>query len=120
MREELDLYIRARYSLLWVVTSEEQRALQELDSLAQAQRKPLYIWSATTGIVNSATPQRADTTKRDPLSLLSAIIDDREAASGYCATSIPFCATIQWCAVCARLPLAWKPAPRRLSSSALC
>ena len=52
MREELDLYIRARYSLLWVVTSEEQRALQELDSLAQAQRKPLYFWSATTGIVN--------------------------------------------------------------------
>src|SRR5688572_18185478 len=78
MREELDLYIRARYSLLWVVTSEEQRALQELDALAQEQRKPLYIWSATVGIVNSATPQRTDTTKRDPLTLLSAIIEDRE------------------------------------------
>src|SRR5690606_32422368 len=29
--------------------------------------------------VNSATPQRADTTKRDPLALLSAILDEREA-----------------------------------------
>jgi AAA+ superfamily predicted ATPase len=79
MREELDIYIRARYALLWVVTSEEQRALQELEALAQDQRKPLLIWSTTTGLVNSATPQRADTTKRDPLALLSAIIDEHEA-----------------------------------------
>ena len=78
VREELDIYIRARYALLWVVTSEEQRALQELQALAEEQRKPLYVWSATTGIVNSATPQRADTSKRDPLALLTTIIDDRE------------------------------------------
>jgi AAA+ superfamily predicted ATPase len=79
MRQELDVYIRARYTLLWVVTPEEQRALQELVALAEEQRKPLWLWSATSGVVNSATPQRADSTKRDPLALLNAIIDDREA-----------------------------------------
>src|SRR5688500_15711285 len=79
MRQELDVYIRARYALLWVVTPEEQRALQELEALAQEQKKPLFIWSATAGLINSAIPQRADTSKRDPLALLSAIIDEREA-----------------------------------------
>lgn len=79
MREELDIYIRARYALLWVVTFEEQRALQELEALAQEQRKPLFIWSTTVGLTNSATPQRADTTKRDPLALLTAILNEGEA-----------------------------------------
>ena len=79
MREELDVYIRARYALLWVVTPEEQRAIQELEALAEEQRKPLYIWSTTAGVTNSATPQRSDTSKRDPLALLSAILDDRES-----------------------------------------
>src|SRR5690606_28744572 len=35
MRDELDLYIRARYPLLWVVTAEEQRALREIDELGK-------------------------------------------------------------------------------------
>jgi AAA+ superfamily predicted ATPase len=79
IRDELNIYIRARYSLLWLVTSEEKRAIQELVELAEEQRKPLYLWSATTGVVNSATPLRVDSARRDPLSLLSAIIDEREA-----------------------------------------
>src|SRR3954453_23538503 len=79
IRGELDIYIRARYSLLWLVTSEEKRAIQELIELAEEQCKPLFLWSATAGLVNSATPQRSDTAKRDPLNLLNAIIDEREA-----------------------------------------
>lgn len=78
MRHELDLYIRARYPLLWVVTPEEKRALQEIQALAESQRKPLYTWSAAQGVSNSALPQRADAAKRDPLALLSAILEDRE------------------------------------------
>lgn len=56
MKDELDLYIRARYPLLWVVTAEEQRALQEIEALAQEQRKRLLLWSATVGLVNPAAP----------------------------------------------------------------
>ncbi len=73
MKQELDIYIRARYPLLWVVTPEEERALHEIEELATAQRKRLLLWSITDGVVNPALPHRADSTKRDPLALLKAI-----------------------------------------------
>ena len=41
--EELDRLIRARYTLLYVVTWEEDRALRILMRLAETQRKPLYL-----------------------------------------------------------------------------
>ncbi|MCB0185798.1 MAG: AAA family ATPase, partial [Caldilineaceae bacterium] len=79
MKKELDIYIRARYPLLWIVTPEEKRALAEIDSLAQERKRRLLYWSSTTGVVNPATPDRPDPSKRDPLQLLSLIIDDDEA-----------------------------------------
>jgi SpoVK/Ycf46/Vps4 family AAA+-type ATPase len=79
MRQELETYIRARYPLLWVVTPEEGRALAEIDALAQALARRLLFWSGTVGLVNPATPDRVDTGKRDPLQLLTTIIEDSEA-----------------------------------------
>jgi SpoVK/Ycf46/Vps4 family AAA+-type ATPase len=73
MRHDLDIYIRARYPLLWLVTPEEERALHEIEELATAQRKQLLLWSLTTGVVNPAIPGRADTSKRDALVLLNTI-----------------------------------------------
>jgi hypothetical protein len=79
LKQELDVYIRARYPLLWVVTPEEKRALAEVEVLALDQKKRLLIWSATTGITNPATPDRVDANKRDPLALLGTILDDTDA-----------------------------------------
>ncbi len=79
MNEILDIYIRARYPLLWIVTPEEERALAEIDQLAQSQRKRLLIWSSTTGILNPALPGRNDVSKRDPLALLTAILEESES-----------------------------------------
>ncbi len=78
MRKELDVYIRARYPLLWVVTPEERRALTEIEALALDQKKRLLFWSATTGVVNPAVPDRIDTGKRDPLALLGTILEDTD------------------------------------------
>lgn len=78
MKHELDIYIRARYPLIWIVTPEENRAMAEIRSLAEEQRKRLLAWSITTGLINPATPNRTDTAKRDPLALLSAIDEDKE------------------------------------------
>jgi len=75
---ELDTYIRARYPLLWVVTSEEQRALAEIETLAQQQKKRLLVWSAVSGVSNPATPGRTDASKRDALALLSTIQEEKE------------------------------------------
>ena len=36
MKHQLDLYIRARYPLLWVVTAEEQRAVAEIEAIDRA------------------------------------------------------------------------------------
>ena len=78
MKQKLDIYIRARYPLLWMVTPEEERALHEIEELATAQRKRLLLWSITNGVVNPALPKRVDTTKRDPLALLKAIQEEQE------------------------------------------
>lgn len=78
MKRELDVYIRARYPLLWVVTPEEKRALTQIDALAKEHERRLYYWSATSGVTNPALPDRADAGKRDPLALLSAILEEKE------------------------------------------
>ncbi|MCB0123579.1 MAG: AAA family ATPase, partial [Caldilineaceae bacterium] len=79
MRKELEIYIRARYPLLWIVTPEETRALAEIDELAKSLRRRLLYWSGTTGLTNPAAPNRNDPAKRDPLQLLTMIIEDSEA-----------------------------------------
>jgi len=78
MKNELNVYIRARYPLLWVVTSEEERALDEIEEVATGQRKRMWVWSMTTGLANVALPNQVDKAKRDPQTLLSAILDDTE------------------------------------------
>lgn len=78
MKSELDIYIRARYPLLWVVTPEEERALKEIEALAEGQRKRLWLWSGTVGLSNAATPNRVDASKRDPLSLLTTLLEESE------------------------------------------
>ena len=39
MKSDLDIYIRARYPLLWIVTSEEMRVLYNIEEVARKQRK---------------------------------------------------------------------------------
>lgn len=81
MKQTLDIYIRARYPLLWVVTPEEERALREIKALAEDERqhKRLWLWSATEGLVNPALPKaKPDASKRDPLQLLNTLLEDEE------------------------------------------
>ena len=58
MKHELDIYIRARYPLLWVVTPEEERALAEIQALADTQHKRLMTWSITQGVVMFRSARR--------------------------------------------------------------
>ena len=78
VKQLLDLYVRARYPLIWLVTPEERRAVDELVALAGEQRKRILLWSGTVGLVNPALPDREDTSKRDPLTLLKTILEDNE------------------------------------------
>ncbi len=78
MNDELDVYIRARYPLLWIVTPEEARALRDIQVLADAQQKRVMAWSITQGVFNPVRPDRFDTSKCDPAKLLTAILEDQE------------------------------------------
>ncbi len=78
MSNELDVYIRARYPLLWLVTPEEQRACREIERLAEAQRKRCLLWSYASGLSNAALPDQNDEGKRDPAALLRAIREEKE------------------------------------------
>src|ERR1035437_2318331 len=51
--KELDVLIRARYPLIYLVSWEEQRAQSMLTELAHAQGKGLYLWSLTRGMCDA-------------------------------------------------------------------
>lgn len=52
--EELDLYIRARYPIIYLVTSEEQRAERIIAQAAQRTGKPRFAWTITEGFAGAA------------------------------------------------------------------
>ncbi|MGI6460403.1 MAG: AAA family ATPase [Candidatus Hydrogenedentales bacterium] len=74
--EELDRLIRARYTLLYVVTWEEDRALRILMRLAESQRKPLYEWSITNGLrcIHGEGSPRGGSRTRDALQMLNEVL----------------------------------------------
>jgi len=74
--EELDRLIRARYTLLYVVTWEEERAMRIFMELAERQRKSLYEWSITNGLrcVYGVGGQGNGSRTRDALQMLNEVL----------------------------------------------
>jgi len=61
MKEELNILIQAQYPLIYLITSEEERAEQEIVKIAQAraQHRSVFIWTVTHGIVEYGQPRQA-------------------------------------------------------------
>ena len=74
--EELDRLIRARYTLLYVVTWEEERARRIIMRLAEGQHKALYEWSITDGLrcMRGAAGHESGSRTRDPMAMLNEIL----------------------------------------------
>ncbi len=53
---EIDVLVRARYPLLYLLTHEEGRIESLLYRLAQDQKKKLFTWTATRGLVEYTEP----------------------------------------------------------------
>src|SRR5271170_1789442 len=51
--DELDVLIRARYPIIYVVSWEEERVEQNLRQIAAARNKRLHVWTCTQGILTS-------------------------------------------------------------------
>jgi hypothetical protein len=73
MKEELNVLIQAQYPLIYLVTSEEERAEQAIGKIAQTttQHRRVYIWTVTHGIVEQGQPRQ--TTQHNTVSPEAAI-----------------------------------------------
>jgi ATP-dependent 26S proteasome regulatory subunit len=82
--EELEVLIRARYPIIYVVSWEEERVEKRLAEIAAARNKKFHVWTYTQGIVRyGAEPQRAKAgsgSTSDPLSALDAVLQHVEPA----------------------------------------
>lgn len=80
---DLELLIRARYPLIYLLTSEELRAQEIVTAIANHRQKKLYEWTCTGGLVTSGTSvqsrQRNPATK-DPMVALEQVLEQVEPA----------------------------------------
>jgi SpoVK/Ycf46/Vps4 family AAA+-type ATPase len=69
--KEIDVLIRARYPLIYVVSWEEARVLEKMKDMAEQRNKRLMLWSITRGIHRlEDEPSKIDEATRDPLNAL--------------------------------------------------
>jgi len=76
---EIEILVRARYPLVYVVSWEEARVEDVLAAVARARNKKLFIWTTTDGLHPLNTP-RGDEESRDPLVVLDRIVASKDQA----------------------------------------
>jgi hypothetical protein len=76
--DELEVLIRARYPLVYVITWEEQRVLAEVLRIGSRLGKAVFEWSVNTGLVPTGTglqsSKHRDAATQDPLVALDNVI----------------------------------------------
>lgn len=81
---ELETLIRARYPIVYVVSSEETRVQAEVMEIATRRQKKVFEWTYSTGIVPAGTSIQSQKTRnapsKDPLNALDQVIDLVEPA----------------------------------------
>jgi ATP-dependent 26S proteasome regulatory subunit len=81
---EIEVLIRARYPLIYVITWEEQRLLKHVMKIGARLGKSVFEWSVTTGLVPAGTSiqsqKHKDTATQDPLVALDNVIEHVEPA----------------------------------------
>ncbi len=82
--EQVELLIRARYPILYLVSWEETRVRDLVTQVAARRKKKLFEWSVTAGITPAGTPIQSEKGRspatRDPLVALDHIIEQVEPA----------------------------------------
>jgi ATP-dependent 26S proteasome regulatory subunit len=76
---ELEVLIRARYPLIYVITWEEQRLINHVSKIGSRLGKSVFEWSVTTGLVPAGTSiqsqKHRDSATEDPLVALGNVIE---------------------------------------------
>ncbi len=71
MRTRLTNYIRSGHAGLYLISHEETRVEAELKGVAEKLKRPLYAWSATRGLVNTADGSGGGA--NDPMEAIEAV-----------------------------------------------
>jgi len=83
-QSEVETLIRARYPLLYLISSEEMRVQNLVVEIARKRQKKAFEWSYTTGIVPAGTSIQAQKVRnaatKDPLQALDQVIEQVEPA----------------------------------------
>src|SRR5438445_4119421 len=81
---ELETLIRARYPILYIISSEEMRVQQLVVEIAKKRQKKAFEWSYSTGIVPAGTSiqsqKHRNAATKDPLMALDQVIEQVEPA----------------------------------------
>jgi SpoVK/Ycf46/Vps4 family AAA+-type ATPase len=81
---ELETLIRARYPLLYIISSEEMRVQNLVVEIAKKRQKKAFEWSYSTGIVPAGTSIQSQKSRnaatKDPLMALDQVIEMVEPA----------------------------------------
>jgi ActR/RegA family two-component response regulator len=82
--DELEVLIRARYPLIYVISWEEQRVVAQVSKIAAKLGKNVFEWSINTGLVPAGTSiqsqKHKDSATQDPLVALGNVIEHVEPA----------------------------------------
>jgi SpoVK/Ycf46/Vps4 family AAA+-type ATPase len=76
--EEIEVLVRARYPVIYIVTWEETRAEEAIFQIARKREKKVFTWSVTRGLTSyGSSPQSSrnvDEKTRDPLVALDQVL----------------------------------------------
>src|SRR5664279_4760991 len=81
---EIEILIRARYPILYVITSEEMRVQKVLLEIAVRRQKKVFEWTYSSGVVPAGASIQSQKGRnpatKDPLAALDLVIDQVEPA----------------------------------------
>jgi len=73
-QEELILYFKARFTLIYVLTQEEERVLKEIADACVSDKRPSYSWDIADGFIPlTSSTGRVDRPVKDPITALDVI-----------------------------------------------
>ena len=71
--QEIDIYFRARFTLIGIVSFEEERILQQLKDVCEKSKRILYTWDHADFFQPLSGAGNAALAAKDPVSVLEAI-----------------------------------------------
>ncbi len=76
--QEIETLIRARYPILYIISSEERRVEQAIESIAKTLGRTLHTWSISRGLHPELPSKPQDTRLPGEITVLAQVLDAKE------------------------------------------